>query len=334
LKDEEKTKAQLISELTALRRSEEQYRRLLDEMSDGYVVTHRDRIVFANRPMAEMIGCSVEEIVGRSWKEFFGPEVVDHIDQTPMVDLAPLLTAQTRRLDGSELFVEMSLRPATYEGGLAEFTLVRDVTERVQAKEALRQSQRTLLTLMSNLPGMAYRCRNEPDWPMEFVSEGSVALTGYEPHDLIESQTVAYGELIHPDDRDAVWDGVQAAIRENKPFELVYRIICANGEENWVWEKGRKVFSPGGEQPVLEGFITDITERVRAEEALRQRTDQLEALREMDSSSLPNWIWTRFYILSSPAPLNCWGELWAAFFSTNRIETCWSGTWRLARSRR
>ena len=70
--------------------------------------------------------------------------------------------------------------------------------ERRRAEDELRESQRQLSTLMSNLPGMAYRCTNDDDWTMEFVSEGCVALTGYEPADLVGSQATSYAELIVP----------------------------------------------------------------------------------------------------------------------------------------
>ncbi|MFZ8444658.1 PAS domain-containing protein, partial [Staphylococcus aureus] len=85
-------------------------------------------------------------------------------------------------------------------------------------------SQRALATLMSNLPGMAYRCRNDPDWTMEFVSDGALALTGYRPEDLVGNRVVAFAQLIHPEDRAPVWDEVQAALAECRSFQLTYRI--------------------------------------------------------------------------------------------------------------
>ena len=70
--------------------------------------------------------------------------------------------------------------------------------------DEMRENQRALLTLMSNLPGMAYRCKSNRDWTMEFVSEGCLKLTGYPAADLIGSHALAYTTLIHPADREAV----------------------------------------------------------------------------------------------------------------------------------
>lgn len=155
--------------------------------------------------------------------------------------------------------------------------------ERKRAAEALRESERTLATLMSNLRGMAYRCRSEQGWTMEFVSEGCFELTGYRPSDLVQSKKVVYAQLIHPEDREPVWNEVQEAIKQNRPFQLVYRISTAAGDEKWVWEQGRGVFSPEGGLLALEGFITDITERKRAEEELRTAQLQLIQSAKLES---------------------------------------------------
>jgi two-component system, sensor histidine kinase and response regulator len=133
----------------------------------------------------------------------------------------------------------------------------------------LRENERRLLTLMSNLPGMAYRCRNERDWRMEFVSEGCVELTGYAPEDIILNRTISYAELIHPDDAERIWEEVQSATQQRRPYRFEYRIRSATGGEKWVWEQGRAVFDPTGAVLALEGFITDITERKRVQDALR-----------------------------------------------------------------
>jgi PAS domain S-box-containing protein len=145
--------------------------------------------------------------------------------------------------------------------------------ERKRADEALRESERMLSTLISNLPGMAYRSRNDRDWTMEFVSEGSLELTGYRPDELIGNRHISYGQLIHPDDREAVWEDVQAALRDDRPFEITYRLLTPEGQR-WVWERGQGVTSPQGDLEALEGFVTDITERVTARRHLEQRVEE------------------------------------------------------------
>jgi PAS domain S-box-containing protein len=153
-----------------------------------------------------------------------------------------------------------------------------EIVERKQAEEKLQESERRLSTLMSNLPGMAYRCRNDRNWTMEFVSRGSFEVTGYWPSELIQSRMVAFGDLIHPDDRKAGWDIVQEAVRDKKPFQFVYRIVTARREEKWVWEQGQGVYDADGNLEALEGFITDITEPWRVSEELRGEKEFVERL--------------------------------------------------------
>lgn len=153
--------------------------------------------------------------------------------------------------------------------------LSKELHERELAEEALGEANRKLLTLMGNLPGIAYRSANDRDWTFSFVSEGCAELTGYPPEDLIGSRRVSYHNVIHPDDRQPVWDQVQAAVKEKRPFILEYRIRTSSGEEKWVWEKGQGVFSPEGELLALEGFIVDTTERRKAEEELRNLRNYL-----------------------------------------------------------
>jgi PAS domain S-box-containing protein len=144
----------------------------------------------------------------------------------------------------------------------------KDITEQMKAESAHRESQRMLATLMNNLPGLAYRGGNDEDWSLEFASSGTLNLTGYKAEDLIEGDKVTLAELIKEEDRPSVWDGVQAALAEKRPYQLSYRIKTASGEEKWVWEQGCGVFSPEGEFQAIEGFITDISEAKNAEEEL------------------------------------------------------------------
>ena len=148
--------------------------------------------------------------------------------------------------------------------------IVRDITERKLAEDRLLESRRTLQTLMSNLPGMAYRCRNDRDWTMEFVSEGSVNLTGYQPAELINNNKIAYNQLIHPDECEKVWDTIQAALKERKPFQLTYRIKTADGEQKWVFEQGQGIFTPKGELLAIEGFISDTTDKMQMQESIKE----------------------------------------------------------------
>lgn len=145
-------------------------------------------------------------------------------------------------------------------------TIARDITALKRTEMTLRERERQLLTLMQNLPGMAYRCLNDQDWTMKFVSDGALELTGYNADELINNREVAYASLIVDEDRETVWNSVQAALEDHQPYQLLYRIRTRNGDLRWVWEHGRGVFTRRTARLVaLEGFIADITQRRSAE---------------------------------------------------------------------
>lgn len=151
-----------------------------------------------------------------------------------------------------------------------------DITEKHNAEERLRESERKFSTLVSNLPGIAFRCKNDSDWTMEFISEGCEEITGYTTEELTNNRTVAYADLIFSEDRKTVWGQVQHALKRNEAYELEYRIVNKSGNIRWVWERGVGQES----EQVLEGFISDITERKEAEQEL-ERFNKLATGREL-----------------------------------------------------
>ncbi|MFO7868428.1 MAG: PAS domain S-box protein [Bacteroidales bacterium] len=136
--------------------------------------------------------------------------------------------------------------------------VLHDQTEERSMHEALQESNRQLESLFTNLPGMFYRCKNVFNWDMEFVSKGSYELTGYTPDDFIKNK-VSYGKLIHPDDKEYVYNTIQSSISHQKDFKIEYRIVTRNKTIKWLWEKGTVVYDKDGNIKSLEGYIEDIT---------------------------------------------------------------------------
>jgi PAS domain S-box-containing protein len=133
-----------------------------------------------------------------------------------------------------------------------------------ETTHALGIAQLSLSTLIGNLPGMVYRCRNDPDWRMEFVSEGCLSLTGYTPAALVGNGRISFGQLIHKDDRERVWQAVQAGIAAREPYQVEYRLIDRRGGMHRVWEQGRCI-DHGAVPALLEGYIADVTAQRRVE---------------------------------------------------------------------
>ena len=275
------TATQRIEE--ALRESERKYRTLFSEMLEGFAL-HEILLDHAGRPtdyrylavnpaFERMTGLRAQDILGktvlavlpeteRKWIEIFG--------QVALTGLPAYFDSYSGALD--KHFEVTAFRPAP--GQFA--CIISDISVRKRAEAELQESRRQHAALLANLPGMAYRCRIDRDWTMEFVSDGCLALTGYSPEDLAVSRTVTYNAIIAPAFRQMVWDKWQEALRARHPCALEYQIITRRGETKWVWEQGEGVYDGQGRLQALEGFISDITERKRADAERDRLTRAIE----------------------------------------------------------
>ena len=170
--------------------------------------------------------------------------------------------------------------PATHKP-TALANISHDITARKKTEGALRESERRLAGLISAVPGAVYRCQFDANFTMEYISEGVRQLTGYAPDDFTSGRIHAI-QATHPDDRAQTIEATQQALDARRPFELVYRVITRDGAHKWVWERGQGVFDDAGDLIALEGFITDISARIQAEQALRHSEQQLRTIIESE----------------------------------------------------
>ncbi|HWQ79156.1 MAG TPA: HD domain-containing phosphohydrolase [Anaerovoracaceae bacterium] len=137
-----------------------------------------------------------------------------------------------------------------------------------EANEKLQKEERSYSMLLSNLPGMAYRCKYDRDWTMLFVSEGCLELTGYPSSSLIDNTELAFNDLISPEYQEFVWKKWANASGNKIKFAEEYEIITAYGERKWVFEQGQAIYAANGNVEALEGLIIDITDRKKKEDEI------------------------------------------------------------------
>lgn len=269
----------------ALRESEARLRSIFESSAGGIALFGSDgRINECNAAFMDLFGYSADEI-----KELLLQQLVyrkdggdDSLYYSKILGGrrdSYHLEKQFVRKDGQIFWGLLAISNVRgREGGAQQFlAIVSDISERKRTDMEILEYQRFQSTLISNLPGMVYRCRIDPEWTMEYVSHGCNDLTGYAPEDLIDNSRLSYNQLIHPDDRDNVRNEIQMALAADAPFKIIYRIITQGGEEKWVWEQGRKVRADK-DYEVLEGFIADISERKLSEQRLETSLHEKEVL--------------------------------------------------------
>ncbi|SER16704.1 PAS domain S-box protein [Natrinema salaciae] len=270
-----------VDESEALQR----YRTLVDIVDDaiyqldpdGQFVAVNDRLVeLTGYTRDELLGATVSLVIDEDDHERIGRHIDARLETGERPQQPFELTVRTA--DGEtipcELRSSLLIDDGEFRGTVG---IVRDVSDRKRAEaiierreleQELRERERQLSTLIDNVPGMVYRCRNERGWPMQFVSDACRDITGYEP-EALERGDVVWGEdvVVQADRRD-LWEAVQREAGDGGTFSETYRIETADGDRRWVRDYGRGVFDDDGDLVDVEGIIEDITEQKRREREL------------------------------------------------------------------
>lgn len=143
-----------------------------------------------------------------------------------------------------------------------------DITEQKKTIKELKTFQENRELLLRNIPGIAFRCKNDSNWTMLYISSGCKKLLGYEIGELTGENQINFNSLIVSDDVERVWYDVQKGLKQHNYYSIDYHIITKSGRVRWVQERGRGIYNKAGELIEIEGLITDITGLKSSEEKL------------------------------------------------------------------
>gem|GEM_PF-978002 len=267
--------------------SEEKYRAIFRHNPEVIVlIDTQGRLLEINERIKHWLGYESGEFVGKSILEL--PILTEAAKSLAMTKFAQRM----KGIDDLEPYeMEFITKTGLHRTGrvhaeafrdadgkiVGDLVIASDVTHEKQIERERRENHRFLRTLLSNIPGMVYRCADDKDWTMFYASEGSYPLTGYRPEELENNRRIAYAELIVPEDRDDVVRIVSEKLERKQSYELEYRITAADQKTKWVWERGVGVFDEQDQFLYLEGFITDITERKLIDKKLRESQERFES---------------------------------------------------------
>lgn len=270
----------------ALRESEEQYRSLFDNMMDGiYRSTHDGRFVEVNPAMVRMFGyASREEMLQVDIKSelYFSPDERDsHILDTGQKQTE---VYRMRRKDGSEIWVEDHGNYVHDEHGniIYHEGLLRDVTERIRAEQAILESENFLKESQS-IAGLGSYVL---DFSTGLWKSSEVLDEIFGIDEMYERSINGWLDIIHPDYQEFMAQYfTEEVVRRRNRFDREYMIVRKNdGSERWVHGKGELEEDASGNLLRMKGTIQDITERRHMEDFLRQRLIELEALYNVSAS--------------------------------------------------
>jgi PAS domain S-box-containing protein len=264
-----------IHEEKVLRDSEEKYRLLIENQNDMVVKVDPDgRFLFVSPSYCRCFGKSEAELLGKSFMPLVHEDDRKVTDESMKKLSRPPHTVKIEQraltVNGWRWIEWVDTAIVDKHGKIREIIGVgRDITEEKEANERSWESERRLSSIVTNLPGFVYRCQNDKDWTVLYVSRQCKKITGYLPNDLINNHKLSYNDIIVPAYRDTLYRGWEDAVSKHSMFEEEYEILTADQDRRWVWERGICVYDDQGEPLFLEGYIEDITVRKNSESRYR-----------------------------------------------------------------
>ncbi|MFZ0314195.1 MAG: PAS domain S-box protein [Candidatus Korobacteraceae bacterium] len=260
----------------ALRKSEEQYRRLLTNLPDvAWTSNLTGQITYVSPNVHQVFGQSAQQVceggiealiqrihpddraaVTLSYRKLFQDNAVFDVEY------------RLQRLDGQWRWVhDRAIRTHIQEGVLFADGVLSDITERKQVEEDLHKSQEQYRRLLTNLPDLTWTMDSERR--LTYVSPNVEELFGFTPAEVFAGGQDFRLAQIHPDDRDALAENYQALFVEGRIFDLEYRMRRRDGRWIWVRNRALRTFEQDGKR-FADGILSDVTLRKQAEEVNAQ----------------------------------------------------------------
>jgi len=276
----------------ALRESEESYRDLFENAQDAiYVHDLKGTYISANRAAEKLVGYTRDEIVGKNIIDFMAPKYIEQIRANLSKKLEGRgMTAyeiEVLAKDGRSVPVEVSTR-LIYENGTAVSVqgIARDITERIRVEEELRKSREQYdLAVEGSNDGLW-------DWNMltneVYFSPRWKSMLGYEDHEF-ENCFASWEGALHPDDHARALATIDDYVEgRTSQYALEHRLRHKHGSYLWILARASMLRDANGKPYRMSGSHTDITERKRAEEELRENEERYRLL--FESNPQPMWV--------------------------------------------
>ena len=259
----------------ALKASESKYSTLIEQSTDGIVILNVHSIEFANRKICDISGYSQSEILGKHFDNLISPESLKTLENSYQRKLSPA-TANTLEMelltkDGRNIPIETSAHPIMYKERAATMVIIRDISERKRAEEALHESEEKYRLIVENSSDIIFTLDAEGN--VLYVSSSVKNMLGYNPEDL---KGHPFAELVHPEDIKGVQESIQRTILDGQQTSggIEYRVRNSSGVWRWHNGTGNIVRDVNGKFLNFLCLSRDISERKKLEQTLYESEEK------------------------------------------------------------
>ncbi len=251
----------------ALEHSEARFELLAQATSEGILISQKGVIVDCNNQAAKMLGWGIDSLTGRHLDEVL-PTLWTNSNGKPEV--------QVKLSDGRTTVLEVSARALREGKNDLHVCILRDITERIAAEEALRNSEVQLRLIVNHSRDGIHRFDLRKR-KYTFLSPALEDLTGFGVVELMMMSDDDFFSRVHPDDRENYREYLtEVTASDEKRPPVTYRWRIKSGEYRWISDTRRAIRDDEGHATALIGVSRDITSHVEAEEELRRSRHELE----------------------------------------------------------
>lgn len=251
------------------------------EAALDYIFAHQ-RMTEANDAMLAQYGLAREDFLGRTPADFYAHDIEygrkvwrENLDEGKRI-----MITNERRADGAEIWIEGHYTPLFNSEGkfIGHFGVQRDITERKKIEDALLASEERYRIASKNTGQLVY------DFDVatkKIFWEGAIEqVTGFSPEEFAKVDLEKWTELVHPDDRAEAIAELDDAMRNAKPYNVVYRFQRKDGSYIYMEDNGDFLLDASGKAYRMVGTMKDITERKRAEAKLQEQALLIDSVRD------------------------------------------------------
>ena len=266
----------------ALRQSEEKYRTILENIEDSYYeVDLAGNFTFLNDSACRLLGYSKDELMGMNNREYMDQENTNKLYQTSNKvyrtgEPTKGFDWEIIRKDGTKRYIEASISLVKNPSGqpIGFRGIVRDITGRKQAEEALRESEERYRTILYNIEDGYYEV--DLTGNLTFFNDSLCRMLGYSKNEMIGMGNQQYTDQ---ENRKKLFEAFNRVYRTGKPTKAFdWEVIRKDGAKVFGEVSVSLIKDSKGQPTGFRGIARDITERKRAEEFLRSERDKFRGM--------------------------------------------------------
>ncbi|HEU5406586.1 MAG TPA: PAS domain-containing protein, partial [Nitrospira sp.] len=261
----DRARRQLFQSCDALAASRRQLHSFVDEMNNTGVVLCdlRGRVTECNQGAQQLTGYETDDMKGRPLYRVF-PGTMSPVTRWEQICHWARRKGEVaweevlRRRDGSWCLMHMMVKPLQnrFRRHHGYSIVMHNLTKSPSMVKGRSSKSRPVSSVLrDNRDVLLYRCHFEPRRTLDYIDAKNTHLLDDSAGGFPSEQGQALGDWIHPLDRESAWNAIEEAVRAQRSYLLVYRLIGTEGTDKWVWDEGEAFKTDDGRIAGLEGFL-------------------------------------------------------------------------------